>query len=222
MEREPTESDEGPARSSPDDFQSASTTPLSAIPLILANIVPLLGVMFWHWSLFSIMLIYWLENAIIGFYNIPKMLMIGGVLAVPMVLFFVIHYGIFMIVHLAFIFAIFGGLMSSPHRVQHFSIPVAFDGTTILAFISLFVSHGISFFSNFVGKEEYECSTIPKQMITPYGRIVIMHVTLILGGFFAMALGAPPLALAVMVLLKIGADLFSHVRERSIPGADAE
>lgn len=41
--------------------------------LIVANLVPLAGVFFWDWSIFEVVLLYWMENVIIGIINILKM-----------------------------------------------------------------------------------------------------------------------------------------------------
>lgn len=42
--------------------------------LIGANLIPLVGVLFWEWSTFEVVALYWLENVIIGAINILKML----------------------------------------------------------------------------------------------------------------------------------------------------
>ncbi len=47
---------------------------LPLISLVLANMSPLIGVLFFDWDLFSIFFLYWLETAIIGLYAIPKII----------------------------------------------------------------------------------------------------------------------------------------------------
>lgn len=42
--------------------------------LILANLLPVVGVLAWDWSVFEIVALYWFENVIIGAFNILKML----------------------------------------------------------------------------------------------------------------------------------------------------
>ncbi len=46
--------------------------PISVLFLIAVNMMPLFGVLFFGWSLFSVMFLYWIENGIIGFFNIFK------------------------------------------------------------------------------------------------------------------------------------------------------
>lgn len=50
-------------------------------------------------------------------------------------------------------------------------------------------------------------------MRQPYGRVAVLHVTLLVAAFAVTALGAPIAALAFMVLLKIVLDAAAHVRE---------
>jgi len=44
----------------------------SAIVLLVANAIPVIGVLFFGWSLLTILVLYWLENGIIGFWNVPR------------------------------------------------------------------------------------------------------------------------------------------------------
>jgi hypothetical protein len=50
-------------------------------------------------------------------------------------------------------------------------------------------------------------------MGAPYGRIVVLHITLIAGGFLVMSLHAPVLGALLLVALKLGYDLISLKRE---------
>jgi uncharacterized membrane protein AbrB (regulator of aidB expression) len=50
-------------------------------------------------------------------------------------------------------------------------------------------------------------------MFRPYGRVMVLHVVILLGGFLVQLLGSPAPALALLVLLKTGLDLGAHLRE---------
>ena len=50
-------------------------------------------------------------------------------------------------------------------------------------------------------------------MAAPYGRLVILHVTIILGGMAIALTGAPAAAVFVLVLLKTALDLGFHLAE---------
>ena len=53
-------------------------SPLTALSLIVVNLVPLGGVLLFGWSLFSIMLLYWVETGIVGLLNIFKIIRASG------------------------------------------------------------------------------------------------------------------------------------------------
>jgi len=186
---------------------------ISVTSLILANLVPLIGVLFFNWDLFLIFFIYWLESGIVGFYNLFKMWNISGekgkVGIIPRtfnrlftICFFMVHYGIFMFAHLTFVYSLFGG-----HPIPFVRI--------IIPFTSLFLSHGISFFVNFIGNEEFRKISLGQQMGQPYKRIFLMHFTILLGGFGTMIIGTPTFALVFMIILKMVPDLISHLKEHS-------
>ena len=55
-------------------------------------------------------------------------------------------------------------------------------------------------------------------MFAPYGRLVILHLTILLGAFAIMVIGAPVGAVAVLVALKTAMDLGFHLREHRSVG----
>ena len=50
-------------------------------------------------------------------------------------------------------------------------------------------------------------------MCAPYGQLVILHLTIILGGIVACVIGSPIATVIVLLLLKTAVDLRLHVRE---------
>ena len=196
-------------------YLQAGRSPTS-VALILANLVPLVGVLFFDWSLFTVMFCFWLESAVIGVLNILKLVIVANILSIIMVPFFIVHYGAFMSGHLVFIFALFSpdemsfsGFLPPPDLL----IPHIMNVWP--AFLGVSLSHGISFFYNFIGKKEFRHSTPEKQMMAPYGRIILMHVTIIFGGWLILALGAPILALVLLIVLKVASDVRAHEKEHA-------
>ena len=80
---------------------------------------------------------------------------------------------------------------------------------------ALFISHGVSFLTNFIGQREYEGASVRALMTAPYSRITVMHLTLIFGGWTILLIGMPAGALVVLVLLKTAVDLQAHRKEHS-------
>ena len=51
---------------------------LSTVTLIVANLVPIIGVLLFGWDAGIILLVYWSENLVVGGYNILKMVFAQG------------------------------------------------------------------------------------------------------------------------------------------------
>lgn len=184
----------------------------SALALIAANLVPVVGVVFWQWDIGELMLLFWAESAVIGFYTLLKMARVGGWAVLFYGPFFTGHYGGFMAGHLLFIYGFF-----VQGQMDNTDIPVADVVSNFVAMapalLGFFISHGVSFVSNFIGRREFVGKNITTQMGEPYKRIIIMHVTIIFGGFLVMAFGSALPALLLLVALKLAADLRAHLRE---------
>ena len=201
----------------------AAEKPVSAWVLVAANLVPLAGVLLWGWDVFPLLLLFWMENVVIGVLNVAKMLSAdphdaalwaGKLFIVP---FFCVHYGMFTAGHGALLLSLFGG---KSYPVSGFSplepaLRAAADYELWLPIAVLAGSHVFSFFWNYFHRGEFRRARVIELMVKPYGRIIVLHVTIILGGFGAMALGSPIWALLLLLALKIGLDLRAHVKEHS-------
>ena len=91
-------------------------------------------------------------------------------------------------------------------------------GSVAIAAVALFLSHGASFLFNCVGHAEYLTASRTRQMGSVYGRVVVLHLTILFGGIVVAFLGSPLGALLVLVALKTAFDLGLHVREHRKAG----
>ena len=196
----------------------ALTSP-SALALIAANLVPLAGVLLGQWKLGDVMVLFWSESAIIGFYTALKMAVAGKWAALFAVPFFVGHFGGFMAVHFMFVYGFFldGFAGGGPEPGALAALKGLFTPLWP-ALAALFASHGVSFAVNFLGQREYAGATVQNLMTAPYKRIIVMHLTIIFGGALAMMLKTPAPSLAMLILLKIAADMRAHTREHAGAG----
>jgi hypothetical protein len=190
----------------------------SALLLIIANLVPLAGTVFLGWDLSDVMVLYWAESAVIGFFNLCKIAVIGRWAALFAGPFFLGHFGGFMSVHFLFIYTLFvkglnGGDGSGGDLAD---VAQLFIGLWP-ALAVLFASHAFSFFQNFLGRREYRRRTVRDQMSEPYSRIIFMHLVLIFGGGLTMVLGEPAPVLFIVIALKIYFDVKAHLKERVNP-----
>ena len=216
-----------PEAKAPDNCPKSQKPPLSVtggrsaistVALVLANLVPLFGVLFLKWDIFSIMILFWLENVILGFFNVLRMLFASGPTDSPAVSkifcipFFILHYGTFCMVHGVFVIGLFGGglpegnLGAIGHRIMDVVVSNA-----LLGAIGFVVGHATSFLKDYIGRGEYRQADLRKIMASPYGRIIVLHLTVLGGGYLVLRIGSPVAALLVLIVLKTVLDF----RQRS-------
>jgi len=180
----------------------------SAIVLILANLVPLAGVLFLGWRVFDVIILYWAENVVIGVINVLRMITcrpeqglagfvrggaepdltdtqqrtlarVTGGIRFFIIPFFAVHYGMFCFGHFT-------------------AVTSFFDGDLALTWQSPL----------WIGVAAMQL------MQRPYGRIIALHIAIIAGGFVVTMLGNALPALLVLIAVKIVIDLRMHDRER--------
>jgi len=195
----------------------------TALVLIAANLLPLYGVLVLGWAVLPIMVLFWLENIVIGVLNILRILFASPadtarwaskLLLVP---FFTVHYGLFTAAHGLFVFVLFGGepykalvdglwtIDAARHAITEFSL---WPGIGALA-----ASHLFSFFWNYLGQREYQQARPEALMQAPYSRVIVLHVVIIFGALLIQLLHSPLWALLLLIGLKIGVDLRAHLKE---------
>lgn len=183
------------------------------IALVIANLFPLWGVFFRDWDVFTLLMLFWTENVLIGIVNVLRLAVCPNpgkgdgsrALTIP---FFIIHYGIFSLGHGIALVAIGDTLFHSDVS------PDTLRSTLFLPVLALATSHALSFLLNFIRRGEYRNTTRPELMLRPYARVVAMHLTIIFGAFLTQLTGQHWAALATLVLLKIAIDLRAHRAER--------
>jgi hypothetical protein len=207
----------------PGEKESSGEKPVSAWVLVAANLVPLAGVLAWNWSVFALIALFWMENVIVGVFFALRMLLAdprdpalwaAKAFLVP---FFCFHYGMFTAIHGLFVFGLFGGKAYDPHGLQVLepALRVAQDLGLWLPLAALLASHGFSFLWNYLWRGEFRRAKLTELMARPYGRVVVLHMAIILGAIGTLALGSPLWALLVLLALKIGLDLKAHLKEHS-------
>ena len=86
-----------------------------------------------------------------------------------------------------------------------------------LAALSMVVSHGVSYVTNFLGRGEFRRLGVQELMMQPYGRVIVLHLAVLVGGFAVLLLGAPILSLLLLIGLKTGFDVRAHLAEHQNP-----
>jgi hypothetical protein len=182
--------------------------------------VPLVFVLSGEWTLQEVIVLFWAESAIIGFYTLLKIAVVAKWWAPFPGLFFLGHFGGFMALHFLFIYMLFVRGVD-----VHAPAPGAIEALGSLftplwpALLGLFLSHGVSFALNFLARREYAGTKVQYLMMAPYGRIVVMQLTLIFGGWVVMLMKNTMPALVLLVVFKVIADLRAHYGEHSVHAA---
>lgn len=224
--------------------------------ILVENLAPLVGVLFFGWSVAPVMVVYWIENGLKGLETAARMVLFpgdGGTtspglagigpgvqqrlerLARPLepapdaedqadpdpdpdrrfpvaarigvAGFFLAHFGGFWVVHGVFVFALFvgGGPMGRLDRPGPSGFPtteVALAAGLIAAAVLGSILRDAS--RRGAGRGAPSAFAL---MGRAYGRMVVLHVSLILGGFGLMLLGSPTPALVLLIVLKTSAEL---------------
>ena len=58
-------------------FGRANLLKPSVLALLAANLYPVVGVVFLGWDAFYLLILFWMENLVIGFYTVIKMLLVS-------------------------------------------------------------------------------------------------------------------------------------------------
>jgi hypothetical protein len=186
--------------------------------LTLSNIFSIYFAVTEGWSLPTVMLVYWFQNVVIGIFNFVRILQlkefstenfkINGRPAQPTqdtkiftAFFFLFHYGFFHLIYLMFI-------MTFPFSMSGRPIadPITFKYAIGMGLVFL----GNHFFSYIYNKpRDTKKQNIGYLMFYPYARIIPMHLTIVLGGFYSGAI-------FLFMILKALADAAMHILEHNV------
>lgn len=194
--------------------------------IVVGNLIPVCGVLALGWDAGAILILYWIENFIVGAFTLPRILMaqgpapaarsvIGGTplaARIGVALFFCVHYGIFWAVHGVFAFLLaasfaFGQPVGEPR--------FAWIGASFwLGALGLVLLHAVDFWRNWLKPGRWRGAEPKAEMFRPYGRLVVLHLTVLLGAFGLVSLGAPAWTMTLLCLGKMILELAGELGPR--------
>jgi hypothetical protein len=175
------------------------------VPLLgtlIVNAIPLAGVLWFGWSVFEVVFLYWFENVAIGITHALRMEISTRTNKVAngrsTTTFFVLHYGLFTFVHGVFVVTFFGVIAGGFSEVgQGFLGPVL----AIMGWQAIFLVLDAIRTQGFQGR------TPDDLMFEPYPRVLALHITVLAGAWLIDGMGSPVWALAILVGIKTAFDL---------------
>lgn len=169
--------------------------------ILVLNLVPVAGVLWAGWSPLQLLLLYWFENVALGVFNALKLRDYethrpesGSPFKLSN--FFMMHYGLFTLVHGVFALVV-GLLFATPGS--------AWAGLDWLSFAGAGLGLAAIHFSDYLrwrAVAGWNEGSADGQMFAPYGRILVMHLTVLGGAFILAASHAPVAYVALLALLK--------------------
>lgn len=183
--------------------------------LVAANLAPVGGVLALGWEAGPLLWLYWLENLILGGFTVLRITTApGGATKALLAPFFAVHYGLFCFVH-----GVFVGVIAARGDPPPFpgleGWRTAWEqpgGQWML--LALLASHAYAFLGPWLAGGERGRTSALAEMMRPYGRVVVMHLTVMIGGAALVFSGAPAIAVAGLAAVKTAADLAGHFAAR--------
>jgi hypothetical protein len=203
-----------------------SLPPQALIGAMALNALPVLGVSLWGWSVFVLLIVYWAENVLNGASWMGKMAAAAirqrqALSLLFFVPFFCVHFGGFCLGHLIFVGVLTGPIEGGPLAVFEAAagIPEEHPGALLaLAATALWQSWGVFQFS----RSPQALQGRPQDLMgEAYGRVVVLHITLIIGAGLVGAMGNPIWAIIVLAVLKTGWDVTAFLRAKRAAGPQA-
>jgi hypothetical protein len=194
------------------------STPARQLQQVAATgsaVVMAVGIVLFGWPTFTVLALYWLENVIIGGFTALRILAAGGRTgrygeSLATTVFFCVHYGLFCAVHGIFVATLFGGIDAVGGFVDPLLLMIgriAGDRIGLLVVAAMVAAAAIDAWQAMAVVDADDARAVRSIMAEPYGRIVVLHVVLIAGGFLMAALDLPSLAALLLVAVKLLHDL---------------
>ena len=189
--------------------------------IIGTNLIPIVGVAAFGWDVHLMILFYWLENWFVGFWTIARILKAGGMGGVPVAIAFAIGFAFVNLFYLIFI-AVLIGISNEFGQGDSAGAPVEASPLapylTVLTLLGLFASHGVAYLRGFVETGAFRTADPKAEAMRPLPRLIILHITICVGGAVLAPLGMPVLLATLFVLLKLGLDVAAHLLARAGTG----
>ena len=208
----------------PDLIGRTYRDPLALLSLAV-DLLPIAAVILFGWKAVPLVALYWLENLVIGAFTILRMIgtVANNVVNIGIVLFmvpfFTVHYGMFCYGHGVFLQSFSGAhqFNESPLQLVQWALG---SGSYMMWFVAAIIAVNAAFYVvDYILRGGYREAQPQVEMFAPYGRIVTLHVAIILGAGIMMAFGQPMLGVLILIFLRVVFGMILNLmRRRKIEG----
>ena len=191
--------------------------PLSFI--LLNNVVPLVGLLFFGWTVFDMVFFFWVDITLIYLFSVVKVLVSKKLEKLPFkynevgnkYLNSQFQVKIFSIINIFIWYAVYGGVFL---LVIYKTTGLAFPSNLLIIVLSSFITHVVSFLVNCIGKKEY-LSISPWEQVSKTLFRTIPSILLII---IASQFGKYGMLLMILAI-KTVTDYYTHQKEHNLNSA---
>ncbi|MCX6350934.1 MAG: DUF6498-containing protein [Bacteroidetes bacterium] len=171
------------------------------LSLLITGLMPLVGVLFLGWNIYAIVFLFWLESLVAGVFNLIKMILAREKTKFPITIFFVVHFGVFIIVTGGFV--VFSAIPDA-ERHSVFQLHIR----EILTLMVL--GYTANLITQYIMNGAYKTTAPMDLFFAPYGRIFILGIIIMSGVFLKDKLNVSQgtVLLIVLTVCKFIMDLF--------------
>lgn len=203
---------------------------LSFITLVIANIIPIIGVIYFGWDIFPIVYIYFLETIVIGLFGFLKIILAEGVdytieqgfiSQILLSQFFpklnsgsskgsvLVSYFICLIFYTGLLFVLCLLVLTPSNFAK------SWEPSYLVAVAGFIISHGVSFYQNYIKNQEYAYAVPYTQMTQPFDRVMVMILVFSITAFAIYRIDVSTLTILALIIIKIIFDIIAHYQEHA-------
>ena len=204
---------------------------LLALATFIGNVIPLYGVLYWQWDTFQLLMLYWMETAVIAFWTMMRLARLDAAdrgeitvngkrraaSRVALVGFFAFHASAFILVHLLFLWLFFSGeWLKKVHGFRGFFYELLGANYVWVALVFLMIASAVSFLIDSrlrhappgaaAGTVHAGNDAVGAIVGGLYARIVIMQIAIIFGAMISGFAGSTA-PIVIVIVLKMLIDL---------------
>jgi hypothetical protein len=178
---------------------------MNLMAILCWNLAALVPIALGWWDPFAVLACYWFENLCTGVVQFLKLrdrerFVPDRTQLFPMSRFFAMHYGMFTGVHGILVLVFFGIVMGGLQQGR-----VAL-GWSLLA---IAIIHAFQFQHDWRRRQGWLATSTGRLMAEPYARVMVMHATVLAGGWLALSSQEPGRVLLLFAIVKLAIELLS-------------